>query len=255
MNRRSVTAVIPARYASTRLRAKPLVDLCGKPMIQHVYERAAQATMIDRVVVATDHPEIVVAVERFGGTAVMTPPELRTGSDRVAYVAAAQNDAGIIVNIQGDEPLILPAMIDQAIAPMIEDASIRAATLIRLVRDPREIVNPNIVKVAVDDNGFALYFSRSPIPHVRDVAGERWHEHVQFFKHIGLYVYDRETIAAFARMPESPLERAEKLEQLRLLSAGIRMKTTLTEFDSIPVDTAEDAERVRTLLRLQGQGD
>ncbi len=251
MKKRNVIGIIPARYASTRLPAKPLIDLCGKPMIRHVYERASEAKRIDRVIVATDHPDIVRAVEHFGGTAVLTPPELKSGSDRAAFAAATLPDADIIVNIQGDEPLIPPTMIDQAIAPALEDPPVHASTVIRAITERRDVTNPSVVKVAIDDFGFALYFSRSPIPHVRDIPEAQWHTHHTYYKHIGLYVYDRETLLRFANRAESPLERAEKLEQLRLLSDGVRIKTVITELDSVPVDTAEDAQRVRTILRSQ----
>ncbi len=251
MKKRNVIGIIPARYASTRLPAKPLIDLCGKPMIRHVYERASEAKRIDRVIVATDHPDIVRAVEHFGGTAVLTPPELKSGSDRAAFAAATLPDADIIVNIQGDEPLIPPTMIDQAITPALEDPPVHASTVIRAITERRDVTNPSVVKVAIDDFGFALYFSRSPIPHVRDIPEAQWHTHHTYYKHIGLYVYDRETLLRFANRAESPLERAEKLEQLRLLSDGVRIKTVITELDSVPVDTAEDAQRVRTILRSQ----
>ncbi len=249
MNKRMVIGIIPARHASTRLPAKPLLDLGGKPMIRHVYEQAREAKLIDMVIVATDHDDIANAVRHFGGNAVMTPPELKSGSDRAAFAASSLPDAGVIVNIQGDEPLIVPAMIDQAISPVLEDPSVHASTLVRVIKDYRDVTNPSVVKVVIDDSGYALYFSRSPIPHVRDIPEAQWHTHHTYYKHIGLYVYDRETLIRFANRPESPLEKAEKLEQLRLLSDGVRIKTVITEFDSLPVDTAEDAQRVRTILR------
>jgi 3-deoxy-manno-octulosonate cytidylyltransferase (CMP-KDO synthetase) len=249
-SRPSVIGIIPARYGSVRLAAKPLIDLCGKPMIQHVHERASQSSYLDEVLVATDHEEIAGIVESFGGKAIMTPADLRSGTDRIAFVASQRADSDIIVNIQGDEPLIVPRMIDQAIEPLIADRTIQAGTLIREINSSGEVVNPNIVKVVVDLDGFALYFSRSPIPHVRDdQTMKQWHLYHTYYKHIGLYVYRRELLLQFAAWEESKLERAEKLEQLRMLEHGVKIKTRITTFDSIPVDTSEDAERVRAVLR------
>jgi 3-deoxy-manno-octulosonate cytidylyltransferase (CMP-KDO synthetase) len=251
-NRPSVIGIIPARYASVRLPAKPLIDLCGKPMIRHVYEQASQASYLDEVIVATDHREIAEAVVSFGGKAVMTPPELRSGTDRIAYVASQQTGFDIIVNIQGDEPMMIPSMIDQAIEPLIGNARIEAGTLIREMNSSSELLNPNIVKVVIDQDGFALYFSRSLIPHLRDEQNtKQWHLHHTYYKHIGLYVYRRELLLQFAGWEESKLERAEKLEQLRMLEHGVKIKTRITTFDSMPVDTVEDAERVRAVLREQ----
>jgi 3-deoxy-manno-octulosonate cytidylyltransferase (CMP-KDO synthetase) len=248
----TILGVIPARYASVRLPAKPLVDLCGKPMIQRVYEQAVQSKLLTHVVVATDHPAIVEAVKKFGGEVMMTSPELKSGSDRVAAVAREIASAGIVVNIQGDEPLIAPQMIDQAIQPLLDDTRVDVGTLIRKIETAEELLNPNIVKVVVDVNNVALYFSRSPIPYLREIADtSAWHERHTFFKHIGLYVFRRNIILDFSSWEESALERAEKLEQLRILERGYRIKTALTGFDSIPIDTASDAERVRTIIQQQ----
>jgi len=247
-----VIGVIPARYGSVRLPAKPLLDLCGKPMIWHVYERASQASSLDEVIVATDHQEIADVVTAFGGTVIMTPKDLRSGTDRVAYVAARHPKCDIVVNIQGDEPLMPPTMINEAAAPLIADPQIQAGTLIREMNSSAELLNPNIVKVVVDQDGFALYFSRSPVPHIRDDHNtNQWHLYHTYYKHIGLYVYRRELLLQYAKWEESKLERAEKLEQLRMLEHGIRIKTKITAFDSMPVDTPEDAERVRAVLRTQ----
>lgn len=219
-------------------------------MIQRVYERARQSKLIERLIVATDDERIAGVVRQFGGEVALTPPEIRSGSDRVAYAAKNLAEGDIIVNVQGDEPLIAPEMIDQAIQPLIDDPSIPVGTLVRKIDSGEELLNPGIVKVVLDENGFAMYFSRSPIPYARDATRmEEWHMHHQYFKHIGLYVYRRSFLLKFAGWDESPLERVEKLEQLRILEHSYRIKTAVTTFDSIPVDTAEDVERVKKLLQ------
>ncbi len=241
-------AIIPARYASERLPGKPLADIAGKPMIQHVYERAARARLIDAVCVATDDPRIEAAVHAFGGTAVMTPGDLRSGSDRVAYAARLMTDADIIVNVQGDEPLIAPGMIDEAVEPLRRDPSLVAGTLVRKIGTSEEMLNPGLPKVVLDREGFCLYFSRSPIPHVRDLPLDSWQASATYYKHIGLYVYRRSFLLTYALLPQTPLEQAEKLEQLRILEHGYRIKAAVTVHDSIPVDTQADLDHVRTLL-------
>jgi 3-deoxy-manno-octulosonate cytidylyltransferase (CMP-KDO synthetase) len=245
----NIVAIIPARYASTRLPAKPLIDLCGKPMIQRVYERAKQATLVDRVIVATDHQKIIDAVDNFGGEAVMTPAELKSGSDRIAFVAKNLTDSDIVINIQGDEPLIIPAMIDETVKPLIYNSAIQVGTTIKRITGPDELSNPNVVKVVIDMNDYAVYFSRSPIPYYRDnIKIDGWCLHNDYFKHFGLYVFRKDFLLQFASWQESTLERVEKLEQLRIIDHGYKIKTTLTEYDSIPVDTIEDADRVRNIL-------
>jgi 3-deoxy-manno-octulosonate cytidylyltransferase (CMP-KDO synthetase) len=244
-----IVAIIPARYGSTRLPAKPLIDLCGKTMIQHVYERAKAATLVDSVVVATDHQQIIDTVSAFGGKAVMTPKEIASGSDRIAFVAKNLPEASIIVNVQGDEPLIPPEMIDQAIQPLIEDSSIHIGTVVKPINSPEEMRNPNVVKAVLDLNGFALYFSRSTIPFMRDNTSiDSWYQHHRYYKHFGLYVYRRGFLSKYSSWEETSLERAEKLEQLRILEHGYKIKAVVTEHDTIPIDTAEDAERVRQIL-------
>ncbi len=243
-----VVGVIPARYGSTRLPAKPLVDLLGKPMVQHVVERVQAAQLVDQAVVATDDERIASVVRGFGGDVVMTSPDIRSGSDRVAAVAK-QMDGDIFVNIQGDEPLIAPAMIDAAVRVVRDDASVSMGTLIRPLDDPADVTNPSIVKVAIASNGDALYFSRSPIPHVRDERDpRRWISGGMMYKHIGIYVFRREFLEVFASLPEGRLEVLEKLEQLRVLEAGYRIRTGVTEFDSVPIDTVEDVEKVKQLM-------
>jgi len=245
----NIVAIIPARYASTRLPAKPLIDLCGKPMIQHVYERTKKSKLINRVIVATDHEKIIETVNKFGGEAIMTPPELKSGSDRIAFVARELHNADIIVNIQGDEPLIVPGMIDETIKPLIDNPDIQVGTAVKNINSADEIANPNVVKVVLDLNGFAIYFSRSPIPYIRgNVKSDQWHLHHTFYKHFGLYIYRKDLLLKFSSWHESQLERIEKLEQLRIIEHGYKIKATITEYDSIPVDTIEDANRVRKIL-------
>ncbi len=247
-----IVAIIPARYGSTRLPAKPLVDLCGKPMIQRVVEQARKATLVTRTIVATDDERIASVVRSFGGEVAMTPSSIRSGSDRIAYVARELSDADIIVNVQGDEPLIAPQMIDETVRPMIADAGINAATLVKKITTGEEVKNPNVVKVVIDAGGNGIYFSRSPIPYLRDQADmNTWHQRHIYYKHFGLYAFRKDFLLKFASWEESSLEQAEKLEQLRIIEHGEKIRTSLTTYDSIPIDTAEDAERVRAILRSQ----
>lgn len=235
-----IVGIIPARYGSTRFEGKALADLAGRPMIEHVYRRAEQSRLLERVLVATDDPRIKEAVEGFGGEAVLTRPDHPSGTDRVAEVAEGL-EAELIVNIQGDEPLIEPEMIDQAIQPLADDDSIPMGTLMTRINNPRECEDPNVVKVVVDREGFALYFSRSPIPYPREGEPIR-------YQHIGLYVYRRDFLLRFAQLPPTPLEQIERLEQLRALEHGYRIKVVETEHGSIGVDTPEDLERVKAIL-------
>ena len=243
-----ILGVIPARYGSSRFPGKPLARVNGTPLIQLVWERAKAAKRLERLLVATDDPRIGEAVRRFGGEAVMTAKELPSGTDRV-WQAAQGTPARIVVNIQGDEPLIAPHMIDEAIRPLLDDATIPVGTLVKAITSSDELLNPNVVKVVLDDQGCGVYFSRSPIPYLRDpVTMDKWHLHHHYYKHIGLYVYRRSFLLEFATWPESVLERAEKLEQLRIIEHGYRIKTVVTGHDSIPVDTPADADKVRGIL-------
>jgi 3-deoxy-manno-octulosonate cytidylyltransferase (CMP-KDO synthetase) len=219
-------------------------------MIVHVAERARLAGRVNRVLVATDDERIASVVRAAGGEAVLTPQTCRTGSDRVAHVARNLPQAEIIVNIQGDEPLVAPEMIDEAVRPLVEDPGLSVATLAKRITDGRDLTNPAVVKVTIDAQGYALYFSRSPIPHFRG-EGEpgTWHLRASYYKHIGLYVYRREALLAFSALPESPLERAEQLEQLRLLEHGYRIKVVETIHDSTPVDTPDDVGKVRAMMK------
>ncbi len=244
-----VIGVIPARYASQRLPAKPLIDLLGKPMVQRVYEQASRARLLDDVFVATDDSRIEMVVKKFGGKVILTSPEIRSGSDRVAAVAKEMK-ADIFVNIQGDEPLIVPEMIDEGVQVLLDDPDAPVGTLVKKIESTEELLNPSIVKVALAENRYALYFSRSVIPFLRDVPNQKeWLRNAAFYKHIGLYVFRASFLKTYSGLLESRLEQAEKLEQLRILENGYTIKAGVTRFDSIPVDTREDAERVIRILK------
>jgi len=236
-----VIGIIPARYASSRLPGKALVDIAGRPMIEHVYRRCREAGSLSEVWVATDDRRIYDVVEGFGGRAVMTRADHPSGTDRIAE-AAAPMDARVIVNIQGDEPLLDPAEIDAVAAPFAEDPEVVMSTAAVRIEDPRDIQDPGMVKVVVDRKGNALYFSRLPIPHYR--SGSQG----LCLKHIGLYAYRKDFLLTYASLPPAPLEQAECLEQLRVLENGYRIRVVLTEHDAISVDTPEDLERVRRLM-------
>ena len=235
----SVLAIIPARYQSTRLPGKALADIAGRPMIEHVFRRASRATRIAGVVIATDDTRIVKAAEAFGGVAVMTGSGHRSGTDRLAEVAASL-PCNLIVNIQGDEPFLDPAVIDAVVEPMQIDPAIEMGTAARRLREDAELHNPNMVKVVSDQRGFAMYFSRAPIPYGRDRSAVD-----EARIHVGLYVYRRETLLRLARLAPSRLEQLESLEQLRALENGIRIRVVDTEYTSTEVNTPEDLERVR----------
>src|SRR6266568_2216285 len=242
-----ITAIIPARYASTRFEGKALADILGKPLVQHVYERTARAALVSEVIVATDDERIVAAVKAFGGRVEMTDKGHETGTDRLAEVAA-RLDSDIIVNVQGDEPLIEPAMIDEAIEPLITDPELLMSTLKSRIKSLHDFLSPNVVKVVTDWEGFALYFSRSPLPHFRDKWNDLKDEafasgRLLCYKHVGLYVYRRDFLLQFAQMSPTYLELAEKLEQLRVLENGYRIKVVETEHSSIGVDTPGDLEK------------
>ena len=246
----NVIAIIPARYGSTRLDGKPLLDIGGKPMVQWVYERAKKAKFIRDVMVATDDKRVMSAVERFGGKAVMTSSSHRSGTDRIAEAAGSLN-ADVIVNVQGDEPLIEPEMIDEAIKPLLAESSLLISTLKTRIANEEELKDPNVVKVVTDREGFAIYFSRLPIPYVRESSefGVRSSElKATYYKHIGLYVYRKDFLLKFAKMKPTPLEDAEKLEQLRVLENGYKIKVVQTKYNSVGVDTQEDLERVREIV-------
>ncbi len=247
MVKMQVAAVIPARYASSRFPGKPLALIAGRPMIQWVYERAVQAQMVDQVLVATDDERILAAVKTFGGQAVMTSPKHRNGSERVAEVAAGLK-VRIVVNVQGDEPLIEPAMIDQALAPLLGDESLLVSTLKSPISTAEELLDPNLVKVVTDKEGFALFFSRAPIPYQRRLWRDKVTPTANHYKHIGLYAYQREFLLKLCRLPPTPLEQAEQLEQLRIMENGYRIKVIETEYSCLGVDTPEDISKIEQLL-------
>jgi 3-deoxy-manno-octulosonate cytidylyltransferase (CMP-KDO synthetase) len=239
-----IVVVIPARYASTRFPGKALAEIDGRPMIEHVYRRAAASNVASRVIVATDDLRIATAVSDFGGQVRLTRPDHPTGTDRLAEVAATLA-CDIVVNVQGDEPLLDPRSIEEAVAPFA-DASVQMTTLCRRIEHPGDLSNPNVVKVVVDRGGHALYFSRASIPYTRDPRGG-W---PPFYRHIGLYAYRRSMLLVLATLEPTPLERAESLEQLRALEHGIRIKIVETAYDSFGVDTPDDLEQVRRLLAV-----
>lgn len=240
----SVFAVIPARFASTRLPGKILADIAGRPMIEHVYRRASAARLVDAVLVATDDERIAEAVRRFGGAAVMTRPDHVSGTDRIAEVVAA-HPCRAVVNLQGDEPLIEPDAIDAAVAPMLADPALEMSTVCRPLADADEFRSPNVVKVVTDNRGLALYFSRAPIPFPRENAAVT----PSVAKaHMGLYVYRRDTLLRLAALPAVPLELVESLEQLRALAHGIHIRVVETPHLTAAVDTPADLDRVRQLM-------
>ncbi len=238
-----ILCVIPARYASTRLPGKPLKDVAGKPMICRVYDRASQAKTLAGVVVATDDERILRAVEDHGGRAMMTAKAHPTGTDRLAEVAEAYPDVDLIINVQGDEPLIEPSLIDELGRAFDGDAELQMATVMTPMEDEAEQKNPNNVKVVTDKNGCALYFSRSLLPYPRNDAG------TPVYKHIGIYAYRRDFLLAYAKMAPTPLERTESLEQLRALENGYKIKCIRTNARFVGVDTPEDLVKVNEIYR------
>ena len=241
-----VLGVIPARYASTRFLGKALADLLGKPMIQYVYERSKGAKSLSGLVVATDDQRIFDAVKSFGGEVAITA-KYPTGTDRIGEIAS-RFDAEILVNIQGDEPLVEPAMIDEAVQPLLEDKTVDLSTLVHRISSEEEYFNPNVVKVVLDKKNFAMYFSRSPIPYIKSGS---WQPAIPIYRHVGLYVYRRHALLSFAQTPPATFESIEGLEQLRFLENGFRMKAVETKYKSIGVDTPEDLEKVRRIMNSE----
>ena len=240
-----VIGVIPARYSSTRFDAKVLADICGKPMIQHVWERAKQAKMLDDLIIACDEEKVASVARDFGAKVVMTAKAHASGTDRIIEIVNPL-DVKIIINIQGDEPLINPFMIDMLARALTEDDKLSMATICRRIDDPGQIQDPNVVKVVTDKDNFALYFSRAAIPHLADTSEVK---DPVYYKHIGLYGYTKDFLFTFRNLPVSSLEKIEKLEQLRVLQSGYRIKVLETKFDTIGVDTPEDLERVKQYLQ------
>jgi len=250
-NRERIIGVIPARYGSSRFEGKVIAEIAGKPMIQWVYERASQSDTLDELLVAVDDPRVQSRVEGFGGKAIMTGGHHESGTDRIAEVVERM-PADIVVNIQGDQPLIAPGMIDEAVRPMIDNPEIQMSTLKREI-DKDEYDDPGVVKVVVDDQDFALYFSRSLIPYpLHD-------EDVRVYEHVGLYVYRKEFLLRLSKMPQGYLEKIESLEQLRVLERGYRILVVETKMDrraGVSVDTPEDIEKVERLIaEMKGIND
>jgi 3-deoxy-manno-octulosonate cytidylyltransferase (CMP-KDO synthetase) len=249
----AIVAIIPARFGSTRLPGKPLSQINGKPMVQHVWKRAREARSIDRVLVATDDERIAAVVRAFGGEAAMTSSAHVTGTDRLAEAAAA-TDAEIVVNIQGDEPMLDPAFIDGVVAPLVAEPALPMSTVSLPLTDVEEMLSSTVVKVVTDEKGDALYFSRSPIPFVRDAVDVRTSAAQAVArglarKHVGLYGYRREALLRFAALPPCALEEAESLEQLRALHHGMKIRVVAMEGRSgVAVDTPSDLERVRAMM-------
>jgi len=244
-----IAAIIPSRYGSSRFDGKPLADICGKPMIQWVYERVSQADCVNAVHVATDDERIREAVEGFGGQVIMTASQCRSGSDRVAD-AAERIGLGlddVVVNIQGDQPLVDPRCLDALVQPFLEDATVKMSTLAFAIVEPREISDPKDVKVVFDANGDALYFSRAAIPHGRDGS-----EGYDTYKHLGVYAYTRNFLECFRNLPPGRLEEIEKLEQLRAMEHGHRIRVVVTPYDSPEVDLPVDIRRIREKMAAMG---
>ncbi len=240
-----VIGIIPARYSSTRFQGKVLADILGKPMIQHVWERAKQALTLDDLIIACDDERVARVAEGFGAKVAFTAKGHASGSDRICEVINPL-DVKVVINIQGDEPLIHPTMIDAVSRALLDDSSISMATIMKNIEDERVINDPNVVKVVIDKNNFALYFSRSPIPFHAKESDIRL---PVYFKHIGLYGYTKDFLFTYKNLPVSYLERVERLEQLRVLEAGFRIKVIETKHDTVGVDTPEDLERVKQYLQ------
>jgi 3-deoxy-manno-octulosonate cytidylyltransferase (CMP-KDO synthetase) len=240
-----VVVVIPSRYSASRLPGKPLVSLGGKPMVQRVYERAKLAQTVSKVLVATDDQRIVDAVKAIGGEARMTRPDHRTGTERIAEVAAHE-PGDIFVNVQGDEPLIDPATIDAAVGALLEEPASQISTVATPIRHAADIMDPNVVKTVLDFESNALYFSRAPIPWIRDTQQKM---RVKYWKHLGLYVFQRDALLEYPTLPHGELEKIEQLEQLRWLENGWKIRVAEVAQDSVSVDVPEDVARVEKLLQ------
>ena len=248
-NAMKTVAIIPSRFGSTRFEGKPLVSIFGKAMIQHVYEAASRSTHIDRVVVATDDTRIFDAVAHFGGDVVMTSETLRSGTDRVAEAAEKLGLAAmdLVINVQGDQPLIEPRCLDEVVEPLITEPELGMSTLAYRIVDPNEYTNPKDVKVVMDNNANALYFSRAPVPFGRDQG-----ESFDSYKHLGIYAYRFQFLDIFRNLPTGRLEAIEKLEQLRALEFGHHIKVVVTRHDSPEVDLPSDIPRIEKILQSQG---
>ena len=238
-----VIGVIPARFSSTRFAGKVLADLGGKPVVQHVWENAKRSTLLNDLVIATDDERIIKTAEDFGAKAIYTSPDQPSGTDRLIEVVNPI-EVEVVLNIQGDEPMVRPEMIDDLARAILEDKDVQMATLAKKIEDKSEIENPNVVKLVKDKNDFALYFSRSVIPYPR-------HETIPvYYKHLGLYAYKKDFLFEFTNLPKSHLEMTEGLEQLRVLENGYRIKVVETKFDTIGIDTPEDLKKAKIAMGL-----
>lgn len=243
-----IIGIIPARYASTRFPGKPLVDIAGKTMIQRVYEQASKAESLSKVVIATDDVRIADEVKRFGGEFIFTSTNHQSGTDRCAEVIETLPGYDIVINIQGDEPFIEPAQIELLTSCFTEE-KVQLATLIKSIQSQESVYNPNSPKVVIDVNGRAMYFSRSPIPFIRNGEPGVWAEKHQFYKHIGIYGYRTESLKAITKLPPSSLEIAESLEQLRWIENGFYIQTKVTDLETVAIDTPEDLLKLNKLLK------
>ncbi|HNX43318.1 MAG TPA: 3-deoxy-manno-octulosonate cytidylyltransferase [Bacteroidales bacterium] len=248
-----VLGVIPARYASTRFPGKPLTMIAGKSMINRVYEQCTQCRLLNEVAVATDDQRIADHVKEFGGNVFLTSDKHRSGTERIGEVLQILKDENpsdhfdLVVNIQGDEPLISPDQIVKTIG-CFKDSNAEIATLIKPISDSKELFNPNVVKVVINKNGNALYFSRQPIPFLRGVEPAEWLQHHGYFKHIGIYAFKTQILELIVRLTGSPLEKAESLEQLRWIENGFSINTAITDFESVAIDTPEDLSKLTNIL-------
>ncbi len=241
--------VIPARLGSTRLSEKVLADICGKPMLQHVWERAKLARALDRVVIAADDERVVAAACAFGAEAVLTSRGHKSGTDRLTEVVNPL-DVRVVVNIQADEPLVHPMVIDQLANALLQQPNLVMATAVKRITEEKDIHNPNVVKVVIDKQDFAIYFSRAPIPFNREPKAGAFLS-PRHYKHIGIYAYTKDFLFTYTNMPQAGLECIEKLEQLRVLENGFKIKTIETIYDTVSVDTQEDLEMVRKIISQQ----
>jgi len=238
-----ILCIIPARFASTRFPGKPLVDIAGKTMIQRVYEQAKKCIHLAEIIVATDDDRIFKHVDDFGGKAVMTSPDHQSGTDRCAEAAEKYPEYDVIINIQGDEPYIDPEQITKLIS-CFNDAGTQIATLIKKVSTNEELHNTNSPKVIINKHSEAIYFSRSPLPHIRGQEPQNWLQHFTYFKHVGIYGYRADILKRITKLPVSLLERAESLEQLRWIENGYKIKVAETELETFAIDTPEDLKKI-----------
>ena len=234
-----VIAVIPARYSSSRFDGKALANIHGKPMIEWVYRQTVKSLLVNKTIVATDDERIFQVVKKFGGDAIMTSADNKTGTDRIAE-SVKNIETDLVVNVQGDEPLITPEVIDSVVQPLLDDSKLPMATAACKIKNQQELDNPNVVKVTMDNQDYALYFSRSRIPY----QGKHQENSFLFYKHLGIYSYRKDFLLHFSNLPQSILEKTEKLEQLRALENGHKIKVVKTKYDGIGVDTEEDLEKV-----------